>query len=86
MQKRGETEVRDIRHLQFTAWPDHGVPDHPTPFLMFLKRVKSLNPPEAGPIITHCRYGYALLKQIVNVLFAALALAALAPSLQLIIC
>jgi netrin-G3 ligand len=56
LQKRGETEVRDIRHLQFTAWPDHGVPDHPTPFLMFLKRVKSLNPTEAGPIVTHCRW------------------------------
>ena len=55
LQKRGDSEIRDIRHLQFTAWPDHGVPDHPTPFLMFLKRVRSLNPPEAGPIVCHCR-------------------------------
>lgn len=53
----GEVEVRDIRHLQYTAWPDHGVPDHPTPFLIFLKRVKSLNPPDAGPIISHCSAG-----------------------------
>uniref|UniRef100_A0A914XCX4 Protein-tyrosine-phosphatase n=1 Tax=Plectus sambesii TaxID=2011161 RepID=A0A914XCX4_9BILA len=57
IQRRGEPEVRDIRHLQFTAWPDHGVPDHPTPFLMFLKRVKSLNPPEAGPVTVHCSAG-----------------------------
>ncbi|GMR36259.1 hypothetical protein PMAYCL1PPCAC_06454, partial [Pristionchus mayeri] len=48
---------REIHHLQYTAWPDHGVPDHPTPFLIFLKRVKTLNPPEAGPIISHCSAG-----------------------------
>uniref|UniRef100_A0A1I8B613 protein-tyrosine-phosphatase n=1 Tax=Meloidogyne hapla TaxID=6305 RepID=A0A1I8B613_MELHA len=48
---------RDIQHCQFTAWPDHGVPIHPTPFLMFLKRVKALNPVQAGPIITHCSAG-----------------------------
>ncbi|KAI1698622.1 protein-tyrosine phosphatase domain-containing protein [Ditylenchus destructor] len=40
-------EYRQIQHAQFTAWPDHGVPNHPTPFLMFLKRIKSLNPPDA---------------------------------------
>ncbi|CCQ25647.1 protein-tyrosine-phosphatase [Caenorhabditis elegans] len=53
----GEPEVREIKHLQYTAWPDHGVPDHPTPFLIFLKRVKTLNPNDAGPIISHCSAG-----------------------------
>ena len=32
---------REVRHFQYTAWPDHGVPDHPTTFLMFVKRVKA---------------------------------------------
>ncbi|CAM6000606.1 unnamed protein product, partial [Sphagnum balticum] len=41
----------------FTAWPDHGVPDHPTPFLIFLRRVKTMNPPEAGPLVVHCSAG-----------------------------
>ena len=50
-------ERREVRHFQFTAWPDHGVPDHPTPFLMFLRRVKALNPSDAGPIVTHCSAG-----------------------------
>uniref|UniRef100_A0A8R1HYP6 protein-tyrosine-phosphatase n=1 Tax=Caenorhabditis japonica TaxID=281687 RepID=A0A8R1HYP6_CAEJA len=53
----GEPEIREIKHLQYTAWPDHGVPDHPTPFLIFLKRVKTLNPHDAGPIISHCSAG-----------------------------
>ncbi|KJH51944.1 Protein-tyrosine phosphatase [Dictyocaulus viviparus] len=57
IQAVGEMEMREIRHLQYTAWPDHGVPDHPTPFLIFLKRVKTLNPPNAGPIISHCSAG-----------------------------
>uniref|UniRef100_A0A183CUL0 Protein-tyrosine-phosphatase n=1 Tax=Gongylonema pulchrum TaxID=637853 RepID=A0A183CUL0_9BILA len=60
LQHRGASDVREVRHLQYTAWPDHGVPDHPTPFLMFLKRVKTLNPPAVGPIISHCRFVEAL--------------------------
>ncbi|KAI5087776.1 protein tyrosine phosphatase, receptor type, D isoform X17 [Silurus meridionalis] len=43
--------------FQFTAWPDHGVPEHPTPFLAFLRRVKACNPPDAGPIVVHCSAG-----------------------------
>ena len=48
---------REIKHYQFTAWPDHGVPDHPTPFLMFLRRVKNANPTDSGPIVVHCSAG-----------------------------
>ncbi|CAH1995153.1 unnamed protein product [Acanthoscelides obtectus] len=55
--KEGHSERREVKQLQFTAWPDHGVPDHPAPFLQFLRRVRSLNPPEAGPIIVHCSAG-----------------------------
>lgn len=50
-------EVREVRQFQFTAWPDHGVPDHPTPFLMFLRRIKLSNPPEAGPMAVLCSAG-----------------------------
>ncbi|KAJ0033046.1 hypothetical protein NQD34_000153 [Periophthalmus magnuspinnatus] len=52
----GSNEKREVRHFQFTAWPDHGVPEHPTPFLAFLRRVKACNPPDAGPMVVHCRY------------------------------
>ncbi|XP_037071420.1 receptor-type tyrosine-protein phosphatase S-like, partial [Pollicipes pollicipes] len=50
-------ERREVRQFQFTAWPDHGVPDHPTPFLRFLHHVKALNPADAGPMVTHCSAG-----------------------------
>uniref|UniRef100_A0A6G1SL08 protein-tyrosine-phosphatase n=1 Tax=Aceria tosichella TaxID=561515 RepID=A0A6G1SL08_9ACAR len=50
-------ELREIRQFQFTAWPDHGVPDHPTSFLMFLRRTKVSNPPEAGPMVVLCSAG-----------------------------
>uniref|UniRef100_A0AC34PW97 Protein-tyrosine-phosphatase n=1 Tax=Panagrolaimus sp. JU765 TaxID=591449 RepID=A0AC34PW97_9BILA len=52
-----ENIVREVKQMQYTAWPDHNVPDHPTPFLMFLKRVKALNQPENTPIICHCSAG-----------------------------
>ncbi|XP_065307703.1 tyrosine-protein phosphatase Lar-like isoform X3 [Dermacentor albipictus] len=57
LKRSGYLERREVRQFQFTAWPDHGVPDHPTPFLMFLKRVRTMNPPEAGPLIVHCSAG-----------------------------
>lgn len=63
----GSNEKREVRHFQFTAWPDHGVPEHPTPFLAFLRRVKACNPPDAGPMVVHCRYVCAVRRFILRV-------------------
>ncbi|XP_045061975.1 receptor-type tyrosine-protein phosphatase S [Coregonus clupeaformis] len=57
LHKSGCSELREVRQFQFTAWPDHGVPEYPTPFLAFLRRVKACNPPDAGPVIAHCSAG-----------------------------
>ncbi|XP_027875936.1 receptor-type tyrosine-protein phosphatase S isoform X9 [Xiphophorus couchianus] len=57
LHKSGSSERREVRQFQFTTWPDHGVPEYPTPFLNFLRRVKACNPPDAGPIIVHCSAG-----------------------------
>ncbi|XP_017277701.1 receptor-type tyrosine-protein phosphatase S isoform X2 [Kryptolebias marmoratus] len=57
LHKSGSSERREVRQFQFTAWPDHGVPEYPTPFLNFLRRVKACNPPDAGPITVHCSAG-----------------------------
>ncbi|KAM7354360.1 tyrosine-protein phosphatase Lar isoform 4-T8 [Cochliomyia hominivorax] len=55
--RQGFNERREIKQLQFTAWPDHGVPDHPAPFLQFLRRCRALTPPESGPVVVHCSAG-----------------------------
>ncbi|XP_011061759.1 PREDICTED: tyrosine-protein phosphatase Lar isoform X7 [Acromyrmex echinatior] len=55
--RMGYSERREIKQLQFTAWPDHGVPEHPAPFLQFLRRVRSLNVPDSGPLVVHCSAG-----------------------------
>ncbi|XP_049334909.1 receptor-type tyrosine-protein phosphatase S isoform X14 [Astyanax mexicanus] len=57
LHKSGCNERREVRQFQFTAWPDHGVPEYPTPFLAFLRRVKACNPPDAGPVAVHCSAG-----------------------------
>ncbi|XP_076462562.1 LOW QUALITY PROTEIN: tyrosine-protein phosphatase Lar-like [Babylonia areolata] len=57
LSKLGSTEKREVRQFQFTAWPDHGVPDHPTPLLLFLRRVKASLPTESGPLVVHCSAG-----------------------------
>ncbi|XP_066512487.1 receptor-type tyrosine-protein phosphatase F isoform X2 [Hoplias malabaricus] len=55
--KNGSSEKREVRQFQFMAWPDHGVPEYPTPILSFLRRVKACNPPDAGPMVVHCSAG-----------------------------
>ncbi|XP_008276382.1 protein tyrosine phosphatase receptor type Fa isoform X8 [Stegastes partitus] len=55
--KNGSSEKREVRQFQFLAWPDHGVPEYPTPTLAFLRRVKACNPPDVGPMVVHCSAG-----------------------------
>ncbi|XP_043941363.1 receptor-type tyrosine-protein phosphatase F isoform X4 [Protopterus annectens] len=55
--KNGSSEKREVRQFQFLAWPDHGVPEYPTPILAFLRRVKACNPADAGPVVVHCSAG-----------------------------
>ena len=47
---------RLVSQLHFTSWPDFVVPFTPIGMLKFLKKVKTLNPSHAGPIVVHCRY------------------------------
>jgi len=53
----GYTDRREVKQFQYTAWPDHGVPDYPGPFLQFLRRITAMNPQDAGAMITHCSAG-----------------------------
>ncbi|XP_012577672.1 PREDICTED: receptor-type tyrosine-protein phosphatase F isoform X11 [Condylura cristata] len=57
LHKSGSSEKRELRQFQFMAWPDHGVPEYPTPILAFLRRVKTCNPLDAGPMVVHCSAG-----------------------------
>ncbi|KAM4739996.1 protein tyrosine phosphatase receptor type Fa, partial [Anableps anableps] len=55
--KNGSCEKREVHQFQFLAWPDHGVPEHPTTALAFLHRVRACNPPDAGPMVVQCSAG-----------------------------
>ncbi|XP_045147751.1 receptor-type tyrosine-protein phosphatase F [Echinops telfairi] len=57
LHKSGSSEKRELRQFQFMAWPDHGVPEYPTPILAFLRRVKACNSLDAGPMVVHCSAG-----------------------------
>ncbi|XP_014651917.1 PREDICTED: receptor-type tyrosine-protein phosphatase F isoform X3 [Ceratotherium simum simum] len=57
LHRSGSSEKRELRQFQFMAWPDHGVPEYPTPTLAFLRRVKACNPLDAGPMVVHCSAG-----------------------------
>jgi tyrosine-protein phosphatase non-receptor type 14/21 len=52
-------EEREVMHMQYVDWPDHGIPDDPQPFLNFLEDIRSLRQrynPEI-PILLHCSAG-----------------------------
>nr|XP_020462907.1 tyrosine-protein phosphatase non-receptor type 3 isoform X2 [Monopterus albus] len=49
-------EERAVTHLQYVAWPDHGVPDDPSDFLLFVSSVRERRKGEE-PIIVHCSAG-----------------------------
>ncbi|XP_041106203.1 receptor-type tyrosine-protein phosphatase kappa-like isoform X2 [Polyodon spathula] len=57
LERRGFSEMREVKQFNFTGWPDHGVPYHATGLLSFIRRVKMSNPPSAGPIVVHCSAG-----------------------------
>ncbi|XP_018597848.1 receptor-type tyrosine-protein phosphatase T isoform X7 [Scleropages formosus] len=57
VQKKSHHEIRELRQFHFTSWPDHGVPCYATGLLGFVRQVKFLNPPDAGPIVVHCSAG-----------------------------
>jgi tyrosine-protein phosphatase non-receptor type 4 len=49
-------EERICTHLQYLAWPDHGVPDDPMQFLELIFKVRQYRCGLVEPIIVHCRY------------------------------
>ncbi|XP_054689332.1 receptor-type tyrosine-protein phosphatase C isoform X4 [Grus americana] len=54
---RERTPGRDVTHIQFTSWPDHGVPEDPHLLLKLRRRVNALSNFFSGPIVVHCSAG-----------------------------
>nr|XP_039330977.1 tyrosine-protein phosphatase non-receptor type 3 isoform X3 [Saimiri boliviensis boliviensis] len=49
-------EEHTVTHLQYVAWPDHGVPDDSSDFLEFVNYVRSLRV-DNEPVLVHCSAG-----------------------------
>ncbi|XP_077981774.1 receptor-type tyrosine-protein phosphatase alpha-like [Glandiceps talaboti] len=49
--------IREIKQFHFTVWPDMGVPQYPSAVLSFLRRIRTYNPFNAGPLVVHCSAG-----------------------------
>ncbi|XP_066883538.1 receptor-type tyrosine-protein phosphatase C isoform X1 [Kogia breviceps] len=48
---------REVTHIQFTSWPDHGVPEDPHLLLKLRRRVNAFSNFFSGPIVVHCSAG-----------------------------
>ncbi|XP_073793951.1 receptor-type tyrosine-protein phosphatase C isoform X21 [Danio rerio] len=55
--KREKASEREITHIQFISWPDHGVPTDPGQLLKLRRRVNSFKNFFSGPIVVHCSAG-----------------------------
>lgn len=44
-----------VTHVQYVAWPDHGVPDQDDDFLALVARVRSFRARSHAPVVVHCR-------------------------------
>ncbi|KAM9385456.1 receptor-type tyrosine-protein phosphatase C [Pholidichthys leucotaenia] len=55
--KREKNSEREVTHIQFMSWPDHGVPGDPHLLLKLRRRVNSFKNFFSGPIVVHCSAG-----------------------------
>ncbi|XP_006834292.1 PREDICTED: receptor-type tyrosine-protein phosphatase C-like [Chrysochloris asiatica] len=55
--KKEKSPGREVTHIQFTSWPDHGVPDDPHLLLKLRRRVNAFSNFFSGPILVHCSAG-----------------------------
>uniref|UniRef100_A0A8C2NJA8 Protein-tyrosine-phosphatase n=1 Tax=Capra hircus TaxID=9925 RepID=A0A8C2NJA8_CAPHI len=46
-----------IRQCNFTAWPEHGVPENSAPLVHFVKLVRASRAHDTTPMIVHCSAG-----------------------------
>uniref|UniRef100_A0A4W4F3P1 protein-tyrosine-phosphatase n=1 Tax=Electrophorus electricus TaxID=8005 RepID=A0A4W4F3P1_ELEEL len=56
-QRKEKAAERDVTHIQFMSWPDHGVPGDPGLLLKLRRRVNSFKNIFSGPIVVHCSAG-----------------------------
>ncbi|EYC25076.1 hypothetical protein Y032_0012g1687 [Ancylostoma ceylanicum] len=54
---RTSKEERRVTQMQYTAWPDHGVPDDPQHFIAFVDEVRRARAGSVDPIVVHCSAG-----------------------------
>lgn len=48
-------ETRKVSHFQYTAWPDHGIPDVSDGILGMMELARQEQGYQADPVVVHCR-------------------------------
>ncbi|XP_067270427.1 tyrosine-protein phosphatase non-receptor type 18 [Pseudorasbora parva] len=50
-------ESRKVSHFQYTAWPDHGIPDMPDGILGMMELARQKQGNQTDPVVIHCSAG-----------------------------
>ena len=46
----------DVVQMQYTGWPDYGVPSHPSFLVKFVQQVRKQYKDSTAPLLVHCRW------------------------------
>ncbi|XP_064402254.1 tyrosine-protein phosphatase non-receptor type 4-like [Halichondria panicea] len=57
LKNRMSGEERNVVHMQYIDWPDHGIPGSKLDFLRFVQSMRTLRGQVKGPVVVHCSAG-----------------------------
>ena len=57
LKKANSSEHRTVHQYHHTKWHDHGV--NPSSLLAFIRKASGANPPDAGPMVSYCKWYHA---------------------------
>ena len=60
-------EVRDVKHIQLTAWPNYGVVDSLPELLEFIRKVHGVWTEAGGPLVVHCSGGVGYFNESIEI-------------------
>ncbi|XP_013396442.1 tyrosine-protein phosphatase non-receptor type 13 [Lingula anatina] len=75
------SKSQEVIHLNFTSWPDNGVPQTATPLLQYIQLLHALH--ESGPVVVHCSAGIGRTGTLITI---ATALTSIEKNLKFDIC
>jgi protein tyrosine phosphatase len=57
VERKNDDNPIEVCHMQYTGWPDFGVPKEPELYLEFFRAYRNIRESTTGPVVAHCSAG-----------------------------